>query len=53
MKMGNADFLEVNKLLNRVEKQHEELRKVNEEGEPYKHLAKPNKLPSIPLIKRL
>jgi hypothetical protein len=26
-------------LLNWVEKQQEELRKVNEEGEPYKHLA--------------
>ncbi|ULM99895.1 hypothetical protein L8956_26560 (plasmid) [Peribacillus frigoritolerans] len=40
MKKENVDFLEVNMLLNRVEKQHEELRKVTGEGEPYKHLAK-------------
>jgi hypothetical protein len=40
MKQEKADFFEVNKLLNRVEKQHEELRKVNGEGDPYKHLTK-------------
>lgn len=40
MKKEKADFLELNKLLNRVEKQHEELRKVTGEGEPYQHLTK-------------
>lgn len=40
MKKEKADFLEVNELLNRVEKQHEELRKLNGEGEPYQHLTK-------------
>ncbi|MCP1495291.1 hypothetical protein J2Y73_005457 [Peribacillus frigoritolerans] len=40
MKKENVDFLEVNKLLNRVEKQHEELRKVTGEGEPYQDLTK-------------
>ncbi|MFE0507135.1 hypothetical protein ACWF7H_20270 [Peribacillus butanolivorans] len=40
MKKEKADFLEVNKLLNRVEKQHEELPKMKGEGEPYKHLTK-------------
>ncbi|WP_375091266.1 hypothetical protein ACDZ29_27965 (plasmid) [Peribacillus sp. RS7] len=40
MKKEKADFLEVNKLLNRVEKQHEELRKITGEGEPYQHLKK-------------
>ncbi|ECO1678042.1 hypothetical protein [Peribacillus frigoritolerans] len=39
MKKEKADFLEVNKLLNRVEKQHEELRKMKGEAEPYKHLT--------------
>lgn len=33
MKKEKADFLEVNELLNRVEKQHEELRKLTGEGE--------------------
>ncbi|MGM0890640.1 MAG: hypothetical protein ACQEW5_27855 [Bacillota bacterium] len=40
MKKEKADFLELNKLLNRVEKQHEELRKVAGEGKPYQHLTK-------------
>ncbi|MED3692334.1 hypothetical protein P4534_26775 [Peribacillus butanolivorans] len=40
MKKEKADFLEVNELLNRVEKQHEELRKVTGEGETYQHLTK-------------
>ncbi|MGE7685967.1 hypothetical protein [Peribacillus simplex] len=35
MKKEKADFLEVNELLNRVEKQHEELRKITGEDEPY------------------
>jgi hypothetical protein len=40
MKKEKADFLELNKLLNRVEKQHEELRKITGEGQPYQHLMK-------------
>jgi hypothetical protein len=40
VKKEKADFLEVNELLNRVEKQHEELRKLTGEGEPYQHLTK-------------
>jgi hypothetical protein len=35
-----ADFFEVNQLLNQVEKQHEELRRVNGEAEPYQHFTK-------------
>ncbi|EFZ1983315.1 hypothetical protein BO063_003022 [Shigella flexneri] len=40
MKKEKTDFLELNKLLNRVEKQHEELRKITGEGETYQHLTK-------------
>ncbi|WP_057915936.1 hypothetical protein [Peribacillus muralis] len=40
MKKEKTDFLEVNELLNRIEKQHEELRKITGEGEPYQHLMK-------------
>ncbi|MDQ0271133.1 hypothetical protein [Cytobacillus purgationiresistens] len=40
MKEEKADFLEVNELLNRIEKQDEMLRKMKGEGEPYKHLTK-------------
>ncbi|MGG0845511.1 hypothetical protein [Peribacillus simplex] len=40
MKKEKAGFLELNKLLNRVEEQQEELRKVTGEGEPYQHLTK-------------
>ncbi|MGE6720665.1 hypothetical protein ACQKGD_25425 [Peribacillus frigoritolerans] len=40
MNKEKADFLELNKLLNRVEKQQEELRKETGEGETYQHLTK-------------
>jgi hypothetical protein len=39
MKKEKADFLEVNELLNRVKKQHEELQ-ITGEDEPYQHLTK-------------
>ncbi|MBT2647892.1 hypothetical protein J7E52_14520 [Bacillus sp. ISL-34] len=44
MKKEKVDFLELNKLLNRVEKQHEELRKAKGEEGPYKDLTKQDRV---------